>query len=63
MATTRPETTFADVALAVHPQDARYFHLIGKAVRHPLIPNRIMPIIGDENVKPDKGTGKRFSSR
>lgn len=57
VATTRPETTFADVALAVHPQDARYFHLIGKAVRHPLIPNRIMPIIGDENVKPDKGTG------
>uniref|UniRef100_A0A914ZKF4 valine--tRNA ligase n=1 Tax=Parascaris univalens TaxID=6257 RepID=A0A914ZKF4_PARUN len=57
VATTRPETTFADVALAVHPEDKRYFHLIGKAVRHPLMPHRIMRIIADESVKPNKGTG------
>ena len=58
VATTRPETVFADIALAVHPNDDRYSHLIGKMVRHPLVPRRFLPVIEDENVKPDKGTGR-----
>ncbi|VDM47543.1 unnamed protein product [Toxocara canis] len=57
VATTRPETIFADVALAVHPCDKRYSHLVGKMVRHPLVLDRTMPIIADESVIPDKGTG------
>ncbi|VDD94514.1 unnamed protein product [Enterobius vermicularis] len=57
VATTRPETLFADVALAVNPCDSRYCHLIGEMVRHPLVHSRILPILGDEAVVPDKGTG------
>uniref|UniRef100_A0A0N5AU14 valine--tRNA ligase n=1 Tax=Syphacia muris TaxID=451379 RepID=A0A0N5AU14_9BILA len=55
--TTRPETVYADVALAVNPKDTRYSSFIGKMVRHPLIPSRFLPILDDESVKPEKGTG------
>ncbi|PLW12685.1 hypothetical protein PCANC_07970 [Puccinia coronata f. sp. avenae] len=55
--TTRPETMLGDVAIAVHPHDPRYKHLIGKRPIHPLIPNRRMIIVGDEIADPEKGTG------
>jgi valyl-tRNA synthetase len=56
VATTRPETMLGDTAVAVHPEDARYRHLAGKTVRLPLT-NREIPIIADEYVDPDFGTG------
>ena len=56
IATQRPETIFADVAIAVNPKDARYAKLIGKKVLVPLI-NRKIPIIADESVEIDFGTG------
>ncbi|WP_026961137.1 valine--tRNA ligase [Alicyclobacillus herbarius] len=56
IATTRPETMFADVAVAVHPQDARYAHLIGQSIRLPLV-GREIPIIADDYVDPEYGTG------
>ncbi|HLB52855.1 MAG TPA: valine--tRNA ligase [Chlamydiales bacterium] len=56
VATTRPETLFGDVAVAVHPEDERYRHLIGKKVILPLS-NREIPIIGDPFVDPAFGTG------
>jgi valyl-tRNA synthetase len=56
VATTRPETLFGDVAVAVHPQDQRYCHLIGKYVLLPLAAREI-PIIADEHVDPEFGTG------
>lgn len=56
-ATTRPETILGDTAVAVHPDDPRYKHLIGKTVRHPLV-DRHIPIIGDAVlVDPTFGTG------
>lgn len=55
--TTRPETMLGDVAIAVHPDDRRYKHLIGKRPKHPLIPTRRMIIVGDEIADPEKGTG------
>lgn len=54
--TTRPETIFSDSAVAVHPEDIRYKDLIGKKVILPLT-NRIIPIIGDNFVDINKGTG------
>ncbi|KAJ9067467.1 hypothetical protein DSO57_1038804 [Entomophthora muscae] len=58
VATSRPETILGDVALAVHPEDERYRHLIGTQAHHPLIPGRLLPIIGDaELVDPQLGTG------
>jgi valyl-tRNA synthetase len=55
--TTRPETMLGDTAVAVHPEDERYRHLIGKTVTVPLV-NRDIPIIGDaELVDPTFGTG------
>ncbi|KAK6043822.1 tRNA ligase class I [Cooperia oncophora] len=57
VATTRPETMFADVALAVHPEDSRYSHLVGKLVRHPLCSDRKLPVVVDKAVQMDKGTG------
>ncbi|VDL64909.1 unnamed protein product [Nippostrongylus brasiliensis] len=73
VATTRPETMFADVAIAVHPDDSRYSQFIGKLpvsmgilihfyiqlfkVKHPLCPDRNIPVIADEGVQIDKGTG------
>ena len=56
IATTRPETLFGDVAVAVHPDDARYKDLIGKHVILPLT-GREIPIIADEYVDPAFGTG------
>jgi valyl-tRNA synthetase len=56
IATTRPETMFGDTAVAVHPDDVRYKHLIGKTVDLPLTDRKI-PIIGDEHADPEKGTG------
>jgi len=56
IATTRPETLFGDVAIAVHPDDKRYKDLIGTRVLLPLT-NREIPIIADEYVDPNFGTG------
>lgn len=56
VATTRPETMFGDVAIAVNPLDKRYSHLVGKTVKIPII-NREIPIISDEYVDIDLGTG------
>ena len=56
VATTRPETYFGDSAVAVHPEDERYSHLVGKNVILPLI-NRPIPIIADEYVDREFGTG------
>ncbi len=56
VATTRPETLFGDVAVAVSADDERYKHLIGKNVLIPII-NRAIPIIADEHADPTKGTG------
>ncbi len=56
VATTRPETLFGDVAVAVHPEDERYQKLIGKHVKLPLT-DRTIPIIPDAYCNPEKGTG------
>lgn len=56
VATTRPETMLGDTAVAVHPEDARYSRLIGKTVRLPLV-DREIPIIADEYVDPEFGSG------
>lgn len=56
IATTRPETLLGDTAVAVHPEDPRYQHLIGKWIHLPLC-NRKIPIIADEYVDQDFGTG------
>jgi valyl-tRNA synthetase len=56
IATTRPETIFADTAIAIHPEDERYQHLKGKMAIVPIV-NRKIPIIFDEYVEKDFGTG------
>ncbi len=56
VATTRPETLLGDAAVAVHPDDERYKHLIGKHVHLPLC-DRTIPIIADTYVDPEFGTG------
>ena len=56
LATTRPETMLGDTAVAVHPEDERYAHLIGKTILLPLM-NREIPIIADDYVDKDFGTG------
>ncbi|WP_294337461.1 valine--tRNA ligase [uncultured Sphingomonas sp.] len=56
VATTRPETMLADMAVAVHPDDARYTALIGKKVRLP-ITGRLIPIVADEHADPELGSG------
>ena len=56
VATTRPETLLGDTAVAVHPEDERYAHLIGKHVRLP-IAERSIPIIADDYVDREFGTG------
>jgi valyl-tRNA synthetase len=56
VATTRPETMLGDTAVAVHPEDERYKDLIGKNVMLPLM-NRLIPIIADEMVDREFGTG------
>ncbi|MCF6765436.1 valine--tRNA ligase [Thiotrichales bacterium 19S3-7] len=56
VATTRPETMLGDMAIAVHPEDERYQHLIGQEVELPLC-DRTIPIIADEYVDKEFGTG------
>jgi valyl-tRNA synthetase len=56
VATTRPETMLADMAVAVHPEDARYKDMIGKQIRLP-ITGRLIPVIADEHADPSLGTG------
>jgi valyl-tRNA synthetase len=61
VATTRAETMLGDTAVAVHPDDERYRHLIGTEVSLPLT-NRRIPIIADEHVDPAFGTGANADS-
>ncbi|MCP3980511.1 MAG: valine--tRNA ligase [bacterium] len=56
VSTTRPETLFGDVAVAVHPEDDRYKQFIGKNLRLPL-QERIIPVVADEHADPEMGTG------
>jgi valyl-tRNA synthetase len=56
IATTRPETMFGDTGVAVHPDDARYQHLIGKNLILPIVGRRL-PVFADEYVDPNFGTG------
>jgi valyl-tRNA synthetase len=56
VATTRPETMLGDTAVAVHPRDERYAHLVGKHVILPLV-GRKVPIVADEYSDPEKGSG------
>ncbi len=55
-ATTRPETMLGDTAVAIHPEDERYSHLIGKSVLLPLM-NRVIPVVTDTYVDREFGTG------
>jgi valyl-tRNA synthetase len=56
VATTRPETMLADMAVAVNPSDERYAHIVGKNVRLP-ITGRLIPIVTDEHADPELGSG------
>lgn len=56
LATTRPETMLGDTAVAVHPEDKRYKHLVGKTLTLPLV-NREIPIVADSYVEMEFGTG------
>ena len=56
IATTRPETLLGDTAVAVHPEDERYAHLVGKTLILPLV-GREIPVVADEYVDKDFGTG------
>jgi valyl-tRNA synthetase len=56
VATTRPETMLADMAVAVHPTDERYAALVGKQIRLP-ITGRLIPIVADEHADPELGSG------
>ena len=56
VATTRPETLLGDAAVAVHPEDERYQHLIGKRVKLPLT-DRLIPVIADDFVEREFGSG------
>jgi valyl-tRNA synthetase len=56
VATTRPETLLGDVAVAVHPEDARYRHLVGRQLRLP-VTGRLVPVIADDYVDPAFGSG------
>ncbi len=57
VATTRMETMLGDTGIFVHPDDERYRDLVGKRVRHPFFPERDMPIVADEGVDLEFGTG------
>jgi valyl-tRNA synthetase len=57
VATTRVETMLGDTGVFVHPDDDRYKELIGKKVTHPFFPDRDMPIVADNAVDPEFGTG------
>ncbi|SEE15576.1 valyl-tRNA synthetase [Rhizobiales bacterium GAS191] len=56
VATTRPETMLGDSGVAVHPDDERYKHLVGKRVKLPLV-GRLIPVVADAYSDPEKGTG------
>jgi len=56
IATTRPETMLGDTAIAVHPDDERFAHLIGQTARLPIL-DRLLPILGADQVDPEFGTG------
>src|SRR5204863_7620612 len=56
VATTRPETMLADMAVAVHPEDERYRGIVGKQIRQP-ISGRLIPVITDEHADPELGSG------
>ncbi len=56
VATTRPETILGDTAVAVHPEDDRYGHLVGKNVVVPMV-GREIPVIADDYVDREFGTG------
>ncbi len=56
VATTRPETMLGDSAVAVHPENEKLKHLIGRHVALPLV-GRVIPIVGDDYADPEKGTG------
>src|SRR3954465_4832455 len=56
VATTRPETMLADMAVAVHPDDERYAGIVGKQIKHP-ITGRLIPIIPDAHADPELGSG------
>ncbi|TGJ86446.1 hypothetical protein E0Z10_g2317 [Xylaria hypoxylon] len=56
VATTRPETMLGDTGIAVHPDDKRHAHLVGKYARHPFT-NRLLKIVADNYVDPELGTG------
>ncbi len=56
VATTRPETMLGDTAVAVHPEDERYAHLVGKNVILPIL-NKPIPVVADEYVEKEFGTG------
>ena len=57
VATTRIETMLGDTGVFVHPDDERYAALVGKTVRHPFFPERELPIVADDAVDPEFGTG------
>lgn len=57
VATTRPETMLGDSGIAVHPDDPRYTHLVGKFATHPFIKGRRLPIVADTYVDREFGTG------
>lgn len=56
VATTRVETMLGDTAVAVHPDDERYAHLVGKRIKLPLT-DRTIPVVADTHVDPEFGTG------
>ncbi|WP_016908771.1 valine--tRNA ligase [Streptomyces xiaopingdaonensis] len=56
VATTRAETMLGDTAIAVHPEDERYAHLVGREIKLPLT-DRSIPVVADEHVDPEFGTG------
>lgn len=60
VATTRLETMLGDTAVAVHPDDSRYRHLVGRMLQHPFC-DRQIPVIADSYVDMAFGTGKCFS--
>ncbi|MDQ4143347.1 MAG: valine--tRNA ligase, partial [Actinomycetota bacterium] len=57
VATTRIETMLGDSGIAVHPSDDRYVDIIGRRVKHPFFPDRGIPIVADDAVDPEFGTG------
>ncbi|KAF1943862.1 hypothetical protein EJ02DRAFT_420867 [Clathrospora elynae] len=57
MATTRPETILGDTGIAVHPDDDRYRHFVGKSARHPFFADKYIKIVPDHYVDQNLGTG------